>query len=470
MITRNFFLIVLILLGSNLHSQRNYKYENFGNRSILLNGNVTGSVDDLGATYYNPARLALIKGPALLINAKIYEIANIKIANITLDGKDLSSSKFNSVPSMLAGTFKLKSLEGHHFAYSVFSKNYSDFSLGYKGEVEEILDPDPSLALNKYVSGTSINNKLRENWVGISWATSISENFSIGASLFGSDYKHEIGRSEELNIIDDSDNVINYNKLSAIKQESYGLFAKIGAAWQFQKFTLGANMSLPYLEVYGKGKFHFEEFLSGIGNGEDIFTYNDFNNLDSKRKQPFGMAIGAGIPFKKNMLHLDVSYNAPLNNYEKVGIPNLISETEDDIPITTFNEELKSIFNFGVGAEIFTSDFLNFYGSISSDFSPYIYTSTDEPNENIRLTSNYFHYGFGANLSFKWANIIIGTIYSNGSIRYIESSGFPISPVNTPSNDPSKLKSNRWRFIIGFEILFINEDKLKKYGIDKNLF
>ena len=44
-------------------SQTNYKYENFGNRSILLNGNVTGSVDDLGATYYNPARLALIEDP-----------------------------------------------------------------------------------------------------------------------------------------------------------------------------------------------------------------------------------------------------------------------------------------------------------------------------------------------------------------------------------------------------------------------
>ena len=47
----------------SVNAQTNYKYENFGNRSILLNGNVTGSVDDLGATYYNPARLALVEDP-----------------------------------------------------------------------------------------------------------------------------------------------------------------------------------------------------------------------------------------------------------------------------------------------------------------------------------------------------------------------------------------------------------------------
>ena len=59
-----------------IYGQRNYKFENFGNRSILLNGNVTGSVNDLGATYYNPARLALIEDPVFAINAKIYQLTN----------------------------------------------------------------------------------------------------------------------------------------------------------------------------------------------------------------------------------------------------------------------------------------------------------------------------------------------------------------------------------------------------------
>lgn len=469
MITRISLFVMLFFVGFHLHSQRNYKYENFGNRSILLNGNVTGSVDDLGATYYNPARLALIKDPAFLINAKIYEISNIKIDNITIDGKDLSSSKFNGLPSMLAGTFKLKSLKGHHFAYSIFSRNQSDFSLGYKGEVTETLIPDPIVAFSKYVSSTTINNKLRENWVGISWATSISENFSIGASLFGSDYKYEVGRLEELNIITKSDQVYHYNKSNNLSQESYGLFAKIGAAWILPKFDLGVNISLPYLEVFGSGKFNYEEFMSGFGDDRDIFTYNNFDDLDSKRKQPFGISVGAGIPFKKNVLHVDLSYNAPISNYEKIDIPDLTSETEENIVNASFSEELKPILNFGMGTEFFLSKTLNIYGSISSDFSPYTITAVNNSTKNQKVTSDYFHYGLGVNVSHKWANFIIGTIYSNGTVSTIGSSSPPISPI-APSDAILKIKSNRWRFIIGIEVLFIDESKLKKYGIDKNIF
>ena len=74
LISFNFLLslfVLIICFVIQVKSQTNYKYENFGNRSILLNGNVTGSVDDLGATYYNPARLALIEDPVFAINAKI---------------------------------------------------------------------------------------------------------------------------------------------------------------------------------------------------------------------------------------------------------------------------------------------------------------------------------------------------------------------------------------------------------------
>jgi len=47
-------LLMLLLIISNcwvVFSQDNYRIENFGNRSLLLSGNVTGSVEDLGSTY-----------------------------------------------------------------------------------------------------------------------------------------------------------------------------------------------------------------------------------------------------------------------------------------------------------------------------------------------------------------------------------------------------------------------------------
>ena len=108
-------LVQLLFFSNETYGQSNYKFENFGNRSILLNGNVTGSVDDLGAVYYNPARLALVEDPIFSINAKIYQLTNIKVDNITIDGNSLSSSDFDGLPGMIAGTFKLIFLEGHQF-------------------------------------------------------------------------------------------------------------------------------------------------------------------------------------------------------------------------------------------------------------------------------------------------------------------------------------------------------------------
>ena len=53
--------IFIFSTSAVLGQQGNYKYNNYGNRSIILSGNVTGSVTDMGLTYYNPARLKRIR-------------------------------------------------------------------------------------------------------------------------------------------------------------------------------------------------------------------------------------------------------------------------------------------------------------------------------------------------------------------------------------------------------------------------
>ncbi len=463
---------ILIIIASvciiSTTAQRNYKFENFGNRSILLNGNVTGSVDDLGATFYNPARLALVEDPVFLINAKIYQLTNIKLNNITIDGSNLSTSNFDGLPSMLAGTFKIKKFKGHQFAYAYFARNRSDFSLGYNSEVNEFNNVE-----GKYVNTSQINNKLRENWYGVSWAKTITPNFSVGASLFFSTYKFEIGHTKQFNTIDDSNQVSNYNSGILYQQESYGLFAKVAIAWVLSKVELGLNIDIPYLEVLGKGKFKYEEFLTGFENVDDIFTYNYFDDLDAQRKFPLGISVGAGLPIRKHKLHFGASWNAKINSFSKVDIPKLESETIDVLPEIVFNEELKSIVNLGLGAEFFLSEHINLYGSFSTDFSPYIYESTsndfNNPNQIVNFSPNYYHYGFGVNVSYKWANFILGAIYSSGGTEFEK-------PVNLPSNTSSSIgdtisnaQVNRWRFVIGVEILFMGKT-FDKYGIDNRLF
>ena len=51
----------------------------YGNKSLLLSGAVTGSVTDLGAVYYNPGFIALHENPAFEISAKVMQYNTIKV-------------------------------------------------------------------------------------------------------------------------------------------------------------------------------------------------------------------------------------------------------------------------------------------------------------------------------------------------------------------------------------------------------
>ena len=454
-------------MGCDLLAQRNYKFENFGNRSILLNGNVTGSVDDLGATYYNPARLALVEDPIFLINAKIYQLTDLKIDNITIDGKDISSSEFDGIPSMVAGTFKIKFLEGHQFAYSLFSRNRSNLSINYNTDLiigEDKEDPIPY----NYVGSTYITNNLREYWYGVSWAKSMSPNFSIGASLFFSMYKYKGGLTQQYNSIDENEQVSTYSYNTSFQQKSNGFFAKIGAAWVLPNVELGLNIDIPYIEIKGDGRYKFEEYFSNIEH-DDIFTFNDFRDLDTKRKYPLGVSIGAGVPIKKHKLHLSTNWYASVSEYSKIDIPDLESETEEELATVYFNEELRSIINFGLGAEIFITEKLNAYGSFSTDFSPFkssasILDAANQSGDSIDIETNYAHYGFGINVTHKWANFILGTVYSRGNAGFAK----PASLPGSLEDETSKIVLNRWRFLIGIEVLFLDK-AMNKHGIDKKL-
>ena len=70
----------ILLISSFAFSQHhNYNFEQFGNQSTMLLGNVTASVNDLGLAYYNPSRLAFNDAPSFMLNARAYSLKKIAI-------------------------------------------------------------------------------------------------------------------------------------------------------------------------------------------------------------------------------------------------------------------------------------------------------------------------------------------------------------------------------------------------------
>ena len=458
--------LMLLLIISNcsfIFSQDNYRIENFGNRSILLNGNVTGSVEDLGLTYYNPARLALLDNPTFSVNAKAYEFNQVTLKNAVEVKDKLSSSKFNGVPSMIAGTFKIKSLEDHYFAYSVITKIRSNISFGYTTDLVSGDILDGIEGSEDYVAKVNLNDGIKDEWFGLTWSKAFSEKFSIGVSTFVSIYNHKGSNISDYNISHSEDRVVSYNREVYFEQSSYGMFWKIGLAWIYPKVEFGVNITPPYLDFYSKGKIKYGEFLAGVGSGPNIFTYANLTELKAKRKMPFGIDIGAGIPIRKSKLHLNLDWHNKVSSYNRIEIPEIALENEDQLQLE-FVEERKSVFNYGLGAEVYISPKMAGYLSFSSDYSSAIDNSNifdigDREDQELNLKLDYSHFGFGVNLNLSWSDIILGSTYSFGSSSFDKPDDtIPENGIVINSNqEPASIKLTRWRFIVGIEIPILSK-------------
>jgi len=171
---------LLILIVTSVDGQGGHYWgEQYGTRSTLLGNSVIGGVQDLGAVYYNPARLALIENPAFLLTAEIYQWTRYSIKDGFGDDTKNSNSEIGSVPGFVAGTFKLKFLPDHQFAFAVLQRYSVDFSVGYREEVfGDIIGEIPG---EEYFGGDILfTTNTKEDWYALSWAYPLSSKFSVG--------------------------------------------------------------------------------------------------------------------------------------------------------------------------------------------------------------------------------------------------------------------------------------------------
>ena len=449
-------LILVFCLNSYfLKAQGYYNQESFGNRSILLSGNVTGSVDDLGLAYYNPARLALIDEPNFTINAKAYQMSSLDVQNVFGRNNKISDSNFRGIPSMVAGTFKVGDNTNHKFAYAILSRKKSNVNLGFTREVPtEVLAEFDNV--DRFVADLNLTDKESDEWFGASWATNLKENFSIGVSTFISVYNYD--GSYELNYsrLDTATDVALYDNEINFGQKSYGVYMKVGLAWKLPKANLGLNIDLPYIEAFGSGKMEFKEMLSGIGDGNDVFEYADWDDLDSKRKEPLGISFGVGLPLGKHTLHMKTDWHGKVNEYKRLDIP--VINDSGEIVSFSFKEQLRSVINFGLGTEFYIGEKVSIYASGTTDFSPTvsnanIFDLIAKESKDTNFDADFYHFGLGVQLNLAWAQLVIGTTYSTASVKFERPIDFPDPEIELPNNDDmARITQERWRFVLGLEI------------------
>ena len=464
----------LALWGGVLSGQEgNYKFENFGNQSVLLSGNVTGSVADLGLVYYNPARLGLIENPSFTIGGKAYEWSTYKLDNILQTERDLSSSKFGSLPATIAGTFNLKFLPGHKFAYSILSRNQSDVRIKFNSGIVEPLPEDlPEVPeVSEVFTDLDFRDRVRDEWFGITWAYPFSQSFSVGVSLFGSIYEHNGNGDLLINAVREDGQVVTYTNRLNYTQKIYGARILAGAAWTVGDIDMGAKISLPQINIKKKASTVFQRSLSGISSQEDFLVAFDYGDLPGNRKTALEIAYGLGIPWNMHKIHLNLNWYSAVNSYDRILLPEEILANIEENP---FKEQLKSVVNFGLGGEFYVSPSLNILGSFSTDFSAFeqsinLFDIINQSfEEDINLLSDLWHVALGVDLNRPWGHIVVGASFANSSNNIGTSPEIPEDDeLIQPRNVTTNIAFERWRFVIGLEIPLILE-KLKDLPIPIN--
>ena len=75
---------------------------------------------------------------------------------------------------MVAGTFKIKSLKDHYFAYSVITKARSNLNLNYATDIVNGDVLGDIEAVEVFLAKVNLKDELKDEWFGLSWSKAFS--------------------------------------------------------------------------------------------------------------------------------------------------------------------------------------------------------------------------------------------------------------------------------------------------------
>ena len=467
---RYLFTVIFALATSLVAAQTgHYWTESYGTRSMLLNGVVIGSVEDLGATYYNPARIAQLKNPSFVISGKVYQYKVVRIDDGLGDNIDLASSKFGGAPSLVAGTFKVKFLEKHSFAYSFLTRNQNETNFSYS--VHDFGNYVEAIPGQEFFGGEiSAKSKTRDEWIGVSWSYPITDKLSVGASGYYSGLDRGLVLDHQRQAYQPDSAITGmFLERRWYDYTSQGLLAKIGVSWASEKVTAGLTVTTPKAHIRGTGKLGYEKYLTGIDDLgidslQNIYIYDSQTGLPVNSKTPWAIGAGAGFHFGKSIIHLSAEWFSAIDKHAILESAPFIAQSTGDELNQNIVEDLRPVLNYGIGYELYINKNISAFGSFATDFSaanPDLARFKDLQREasNTTFQADIYHLGFGTDIKTKFANLTLGATYAFSKEPFERN--LEIDDGSGNNTAMGEIKYNRWLFILGFEFPFLDKAKEK---------
>jgi hypothetical protein len=406
--------LVVLAFQPALAQDVHYWTHQYGTRSTLLGGAVVGSVLDLSGTYYNPGGLSLIETEdvELLMFAKAFRYPKITLKGIGLEDWSVSTSALEEAPSLVAGSLPIKGLGKHWLGYSFLNRHETEFGLAGAGTgvfpLSSVLGSDNPGAVD-----LRLFESLSEPWYGVTWAYRFTEKFGLGISNYLAFRSHQLSYQSAIQVLDEENRVKMVLDSRDYQYNHYRILWKIGAAYDFELFTLGLTLTTPGIKLYGNGRIGQNSTVVRYDPGNpDLMAVDYQTELKSAYKSPFSVSLGLTYKLGLTNFYGTLEWFGGIDEYVVLPGEDFTAQSSGETFPSRVTHEMDAVLNVAVGAEQVLSPTFTLYGSFWTDFS----ARTDGTTTNLSVTDwDLFHFMGGATFAAIGFQFSLGMGYSFGS-------------------------------------------------------
>jgi hypothetical protein len=401
--------VVLALLATRAPAQdANYWAIQYGPVGQLLGGQMIADTRELSATFYNPGGLALEERSNFLLSTESFQVEQFRTAPTATDLPlfEAAPTRFGTAPTLVAGGLPRGWLgEGTRLAWSFLTRQDLQVRLGRR--VENPFDlPGGRSAADLY-----LDQDVNESWAGLTASREVSESLGVGVTLYGI-YRGQRSRNElNLQAVSAQQAALTILGLEEFSYYHFRTLAKLGVAWKRRNLRLGLNVTTPSLAMFGSGRIGRTQSLVGIdadGNGlpdPPLLTSQTEENLDAHYRSSWAIGGGLGWHRGDTKWHMSAEWFAPVDRFTVIELPG---EGSDQFRLS---QQLKGVFNIGLGVEHDFGNDLVLYGAGLTDFS----ASVGEAAVNAAVSNwDLYHLSSGVKFAFAGSRFTLGATYSFG--------------------------------------------------------
>lgn len=426
---RPIFLIILFVCVFPGYAQdNNYWNMQFGAKSALLGGAVTGTYADNGAMYYNPAALGVQDSANINVSANLYKVERMRVKNALGNGIHITSYNFDVTPQLISGSRRLTP----HVSIGALVLTHNDVDITFQQSfsASKAIYPGDTVFKRNYIGDFDYRNRINEQWFGLCMAFNVSPKLSVGFTHF---FNYRFQRfSHHISATAISEDTANFRGFTSqydynrdVRYDVLATMVKFGLLYKPNKrFSAGLGLTMPSITLFGVGKTYTKVYSSNLAynNYESYTVFDRQKGLNASYDTPFSAALGLRANVGKIKAYLSAEYFAPMGTYDIINPTDSLNINKSGVEYNSSNllsveYSAQQVLNGAIGLEYAAFRRLSLLGSFRTDFNTQ--TNKIAAQDNNSLATSYidlYHTTLGCVFRKNKKAYIVGLSYSFGQL------------------------------------------------------